>query len=100
MKLRLAHILFVTCLILAGNANVFAADKPLLLPGKQSLYQRVLAIPGAQLHQDLKSVGTSTTPFTAYYVYARAKVGKQEWLNVGTDRFGDKKGWLKSDDTI
>jgi serine/threonine-protein kinase PpkA len=100
MTLRLSHILFTACLLLAGNANVFAADKPLLLAGKQSLYQRVLAIPGAQLHQTPKSTGTATTPFTAFYVYARTKVGTQEWLNVGTDRFGDKKGWLKSDDTI
>ncbi len=100
MTLRLSHTIFTACLMIAGNANVFAADKPLLLAGKQSLYQRVLAIPGAQIHKSLKSVGTDTTPFTAYYVYARTKVGTQDWLHVGTDRFGGKKSWLKSDDTI
>ena len=100
MTLQLSHVIFTACLMLAGNAYVFAADKPLLLAGKQSLYQRVLAIPGAQIHQSLKSAGTATTPFTAYYVYDRTKVGTQEWLNVGTDRFGDKQGWLKSDDTM
>ena len=28
-----------------------AATQPLLMPGKQALYQRVLAVPGGELHE-------------------------------------------------
>ncbi|MGB5613466.1 MAG: vWA domain-containing protein [Sedimenticolaceae bacterium] len=84
-----------------GLAQVFAADQPLLIPGKQSLYQRVLSVPGAQLHATPDgAAGEAVTPFTAFYVYAREPSAGVEWLQVGTDRHGGVRGWLKGPDTI
>jgi serine/threonine-protein kinase PpkA len=86
-------------LALAGTAAT--AAQPLLLPGKQSLYQRVLSIPGARLHATpAGNAAAEATPFTAFYVYARETAGGSEWLEVGTDRHGDVDGWLSASDSI
>lgn len=80
---------------------VSAADQPLLMPGKQSLFQRVLAVPGAHLHAAPNgAVGDAVTPFTALYVYAREQPGGDEWLQVGMDRHGAISGWLPKRSTI
>lgn len=77
-----------------------AAVQPLLMAGKQSLFQRVLAVPGAQMHATASATnGSPVTPFTAYYVYAR-RSDDGGWLQVGTDRHGDTDGWLREADTI
>ncbi len=77
------------------------AAQPLLIPGKQSLYQRVLAVPGATLHSEIGDAsGEPVTPFTAFYVYAKQGAGGSEWLQVGTDRHGGTSGWLQKQRTI
>lgn len=73
-----------------------ATGHPLLMPGKKSLYQRVLATPGSQLYAAPGKQGKAVTPFTAFYVYER----KPDWLRVGTGRFGRIDGWLRARDTI
>lgn len=82
--------------LLAGTPAIADTRQPLLMPGKQSLYQRVLATPGSRLH--MQAAGTPVpervTPFTAYYVYKRANMNGTEWLQVGTDRHGGIAGWL------
>lgn len=89
-------IVAIAAILICGTAA--AAVQPLLMPGKQALYQRVLAVPGAQLHPNPDAPGgKAITPFTAYYVYARRDGG---WLQVGTDRHGDTDGWLRTRDTI
>ena len=95
-------------LILAGLLTLqtvfltpaLAANEPLLMPGKQALYQRVLAIPGSQLHASSDSQGSAVTPFTAYYVYAREQKNGEPWLQVGTGRHGETDGWMRESDTI
>ncbi|WP_078121563.1 vWA domain-containing protein [Thiosocius teredinicola] len=83
------------------SAGVVAAEQPLLMPGKQSLFQRVLAVPGARLHATPESpAGDGVTPFTALYVYAREQQGGGEWLQVGMDRHGSVSGWLPQRSTI
>ncbi|MCB1802163.1 MAG: VWA domain-containing protein [Gammaproteobacteria bacterium] len=80
-----------------GNA---AAVQPLLMAGKQSLFQRVLAVPGARLHSAPGTTGGEpVTPFTAYYVYAR-RSDEGGWLQVGTERHGATNGWLREADTL
>ena len=82
-------------------ATVQANETPLLQPGKTALYQRVLSIPGAQLHPEPGGArGEEVTPFTAFYVYARRSLGQTQWLRVGTDRHGGETAWLPSDQTI
>jgi len=102
MKKLLPALLALT-LALAPLAvrHAMAADQPLLMPGKKSLFQRVLAVPGAQLHASVDAAsGEPVTPFTAYYVYARRTHSGSQWLQVGTDRHGGVSGWLPAADTI
>ena len=82
-------------------SEVGGGDKPLLMPGKQSLYQRVLSVPGARIAD--KAGGQAdkeVVPFTAFYVYAREQQGGREWVAVGTDRHGTHIDWLPASDTI
>ena len=61
----------------------------------------MLSVPGAQLHATPDgAAGEAVTPFTAFYVYAREPSAGSEWLQVGTDRHGGVRGWLKGPDTI
>jgi hypothetical protein len=100
-KLFPALLSLMTSLALGGFAPVHAAEQPLLIPGKQSLYQRVLAVPGAQLHAAPGGAATEpTVPFTAFYVYARESAAGSVWLQVGTDRHGGTSGWLEKSGSI
>jgi hypothetical protein len=83
----------------AGPAG--SADRPLLIAGKHTLYQRVLAAPGARISREPGGpANTAVVPFTAFYVYARREHGGKEWLEVGTDRYGGRAGWLSGADCI
>ncbi|MCK5921292.1 MAG: VWA domain-containing protein, partial [Methylococcales bacterium] len=78
-----------------------AAKKPLLMENKQSLFQRMLAIPSATLYvQAGGEVAGKPTPFTVYYIYARQQVSGKEWLQVGSDSHGTLKGWMLATDLI
>jgi len=102
MRKHLAALLALT-LSLGGlfTTDGFAADRPLLIPGKQALFQRVLAVPGARLHSAPGgSAGDQVTPFTAFYVYARETLDGMQWLQIGTDRHGGTTGWLTQKSTI
>ena len=95
---------FPTPIILLIIGALFAADAiaaPLLIPGKQALYQRVLSIPGAELHRAPGQEAAETAvPFTAFYVYERSDRADGEWLKVGTDRHDGTAGWIPAADTI
>jgi hypothetical protein len=97
----LALALIVLPLPALTAAPVAGPDKPLLIPGKHTLFQRVLAVPGARLDtRPGGNAGTPVTPFTAFYVYARQAQGTTEWLEVGTDVHGSRVGWLPATSTI
>jgi hypothetical protein len=98
MKRYLLALTLLASPLLATFAT--ANDQPLLMPGKEALYQRVIAVPGARLATDPQTAGDAVTPFTAYYVYARRDLGDKTWLQVGTDRHGGIAGWLPADQTI
>lgn len=75
-----------------------AGEHPLLMPGKQTLYQRVLLKPGAQL---LSAPGASTgkalPAFSVLYVYARRNQDGQSWLQVGAASDGRVQGWIAAE---
>ncbi|MDN6859256.1 serine/threonine-protein kinase [Pseudomonas sp. CAN2814] len=78
----------------AGDDSV-AGEHPLLIPGKKTLYQRVLAKPGAQLHSEPGQGAVQPLPaFSVLYVYARRNVAGQDWLQVSTASDGRALGWL------
>jgi len=77
------------------------SDRPLLMAGKKTLYQRVLSVPGARIAaRPGGQAGATVIPFTAFYVYARKQLDGREWIEVGTDRFGTRAGWLPAGDSI
>jgi serine/threonine-protein kinase PpkA len=82
--------------ILAGS--LAAADKPLLMEGKKTLYQRVLSVPDAKLFQVPTESAESSQiiPFSVLYVYEK----EGDWIKVGYDSFGQKAGWVKSEKAI
>lgn len=70
--------------------------KPLLMEGKQTLYQRVLSVPDAQLYKNARfnAAKESVVPFSVFYVYERKIVDEIEWLRVGSSSYGQFDGWL------
>jgi len=100
-KFLLALALAVMPLLAMAAAPADGADKPLLIAGKHTLYQRVLAVPGARLATKPGRPGSETvTPFTAFYVYARRELDGTPWIEVGTDQHGTRAGWLPAVSTI
>lgn len=95
-------IIVLICLTLAGvDAAQAQQCKPLLIPGKRSLFQQVITHPGAKLYA---SAGTSApvleariTPFTVFYVYERTSADDIEWLKVGLSSNCELSGWVKED---
>ncbi len=94
MTLRLLAIF----LLLPVLAHAQAAPRtPLLIEGKQSLYQRVIARPGATLSQRPDGQGARPVPgFTVYYVYARPPGDVAARIEVGRTADGHPEGWLEA----
>lgn len=77
-------------------------SRPLTLEGKTSLYQRVIAVPGARLSSVMGPSNTASlvTPFTVFYVYQREAKDGKKWLQVGSNSNGKIEGWLAADQAI
>ena len=81
---------------LHAQAQTPASRAPLLMPGKQSLYQRVIARPGATLSAAADGAGARSVPgFTVFYVYARP-AGADGRIEVGRTADGRAEGWLEA----
>ena len=92
------------------NFNFFLPDvnfcyaqkcKPLLIPKKKTLFQRVITHPGANLYVSADElsplVQTNMRPFTVFYIYERKYVGDNEWLKVGPSSSCQVSGWVNGD---
>ena len=91
--------LLVASMVIGFNANLHAdADKPLVMEGKKTLYQRVLSTPDARIYEsaDNSVESTEMTPFSVLYVYQQ----QDGWIKVGHDSFGKTAGWMQRDKTI
>ena len=101
MQIVIAVLIAMTPLLTLATTAEDGGDRPLLMEGKSSLYQRVLAIPDSRLAAEPGGQGrAAVVPFTAFYVYARREHGGNEWVEVGTDRHGTRAGWLPSASTL
>ncbi|HSX91119.1 MAG TPA: serine/threonine-protein kinase [Pseudomonas sp.] len=71
-------------------------ERPLLLPGKKTLFQRVLSKPGARLASQAGGAeqGETVPAFSVFYVYRRQQVDGQDWLEIGASSDGQRDGWL------
>jgi serine/threonine-protein kinase PpkA len=74
--------------------------RPLLLPGKKTLFQRVLSKPDARLVANPGDASGQALPaFSVLYVYQRKDVGGQQWVEVGAASDGQRDGWLQAAQT-
>jgi hypothetical protein len=95
-KPMIKTLMMVLLLALAGSPA--AADKPLLMEGKKTLFQRVLSVPDARLYGVPEDSATSSAviPFSVLYVYEK----DGDWIKVGYNSFGQTAGWVKIDKAI
>lgn len=102
MAIRHLLLAWLVTFFLGGLPDAFSAPpRPLLMPDKQSLYQRVLTKPGALLFTEAQQgEGAPTTPFNSYYVYARKEIDGSNWLQLGLNRHGQTAGWIPEQDLI
>ncbi|WP_112192770.1 serine/threonine-protein kinase [Pseudomonas sp. LG1E9] len=79
----------------AAAVEADGGQRPLLMAGKKTLFQRVLSKPGAKLADEAGSAPGKTLPaFSVLYVYQRKDVDGQPWVRVGTATDGRSDGWL------
>lgn len=78
-------------------ADVDGGQRPLLMAGKKTLFQRVLSKPGAKLSSDAGSApGKALPAFSVLYVYQRKDVDGSPWVRVGAATDGRSDGWLSA----
>ncbi len=98
----LAGLVSTVMLLLGTGAAEAQVARPLVQEGKSSLYQRVIAVPGAVLVGQAGDTADTrgVPPFSTFYVYARDTRDGQEWLRVGTDSNGTIDGWLSAQQAV
>lgn len=98
------HLVLILALLVFSAGTAQAQNpRPLIMPGKETLFQRVIAIPGAELRDGASHESPTVAevaPFTVFYVYARESAASGEWLQVGYDSDGTTDGWLDSGSAI
>ena len=76
-------------------AEVDGGQRPLLMAGKKTLFQRVLSKPGAKLSVEAGSApGKALPAFSVLYVYQRKDIDGSPWVRVGAATDGRSDGWL------
>ena len=79
IAIPMSIIINFSLIFLWANNSVAQQCKPLLIPNKKTLFQRVISHPGANLYisADKASplVQTNLKPFTVFYIYERKYVG-------------------------
>ncbi|CAB1079813.1 serine/threonine protein kinase PpkA [Olavius algarvensis Delta 1 endosymbiont] len=95
-------LMVVTCLMLVWvEAAPAQKCKPLLIPGKRSIFQQVITHPGANLYASASQTSAileaRIKPFTVYYVYDRTSADDADWLKVGLSSNCEINGWVRGD---
>lgn len=80
---------------MAWAQSAAPARRPLLIPGKQTLFQRVIVRPGATLQSGPAAAppGPAVPAFTTLYVYSR-QGGDAGWVEIGPAADGRTTGWI------
>lgn len=82
------------------DADQNGGQRPLLMAGKKTLFQRILSKPGASLAAQVGAEGDKPLPaFSVLYVYQRQTLNGNVWLRVGAGTEGQSEGWLPADQT-
>ncbi|MGU3496673.1 hypothetical protein ACLBXM_21745 [Xanthobacteraceae bacterium A53D] len=88
--------------VAAGPGVAAPAREPLLIPGKTTLYQRILTRPDTPLTRE-PGAGQAMAhfpPFSIFYVYARKSEGGAEYVEVGRSLDAGAEGWIPADKAI
>lgn len=79
-------------------ADVDGGQRPLLMPGKKTLFQRVLSKPGASFSSEPGAApGQAVPAFSVLYVYQRKNLDGRSWLRLGAASDGRSAGWLPAE---
>ena len=91
-------LLFICFVLIWKNVSYAQPCKPLLIPDKKTLFQRVISHPGANIYASADEasplIQTRVKPFTVFYVYERISAGDTEWLKVGPSSSCQVAGWI------
>jgi serine/threonine-protein kinase PpkA len=85
-----------------GLASPAWSRDPLLVPGKHSLFQRVLTRPQVPMTSEAGGGQPIATlpPFEIFYVYGEKHIGETAYVEVGRSLQRGSEGWMKRNDTI
>lgn len=96
-----AGVLSLLLLLLAAPCLAQEQNRqPLLIPGKKTLFQRIITHPGAPLmaepDENAKVLQPAVTPFTVAYVYGVKKdaADTPQWYEIGVSSHGKSDGWI------
>lgn len=96
MTPRRLMLLATAALPLAARAQP-VRRLPLLIPGKTTLFQRVILRPGATLHAlPGAAQGRPIPGFSVAHVYAR----RDGWIEIGREADGRTEGWVREERAI
>ena len=93
------HIPAILCslALLFGASEYASAREPLLVPGKTTLYQRVISHPGTVSYKSPNEEITGVVDsFTPLYVYDKKVVNGEEWLEVSPSSGASSTQWIRS----
>lgn len=83
--------------MLLGASEYASAREPLLVPGKTTLYQRVISHPGTVSYKSPNAEITGVVDsFTPLYVYDKKVVNGEEWLEVSPSSGASSTQWIRS----
>ena len=83
--------------LLFGVSEYSSAREPLLVPGKTTLYQRVISHPGTVSYKSPNEEITGVVDsFTPLYVYDKKVVNGEEWLEVSPSSGASSTQWIRS----
>ena len=93
------HIPAILCFLalLFGASEYASAREPLLVPGKTTLYQRVISHPGTVSYKSPNAEITGVVDsFTPLYVYDKKVINGEEWLEVSPSSGASSTQWIRS----
>ncbi len=98
-------LLFAAGLLLAetglfSELHAQQGCRPLKIPGKKALFQRVVTHPGATLSAEpsaaARIAGGLIPSFSVLYVYERTEMDGSQWLKVGYGSQCEIAGWIRA----
>ncbi len=100
-KCRLSLLAIVFLAALMTPQASFAQEKPLLMEGKKTLYQRIIVHPEALSYSEAggKTGGKAVKPFSVFYVYERKDIEGKPWLKAAPSTQGQGLVWLPAEKT-